>query len=464
VVGRRSGCEENAASDDARDLGNAHRSTTVPTPSNHDLLTANEAIEVLDVKRPTLYTYVSRGWVRSFPSSNGRGRLYVREDLERLKSRSHGHGNQATTTVTLGPGIPSFETSLTKIDAGGPIYRGHSATSLARSGACFESVAELLWTGDLPEECPRWKKHPTCDDHLRDLELAIDFAKVCAQHVKSDAAPSLMAVRLGITAISVQRRARTASVRRNDLNEARELLLLSAALSVICTFGDSPCPARPPSACSIAMRLASAWKSTSTRIEHSRRARAIDHALVLAADDGLDKLAVAVRMMAVAGGDLYACISAGLDALAGLEYEGTCMQLEHAVSDLVSPAAVRRYVAVNADQGRPMPGFGHPRYPAGDPRTTTLLELAAALAPDERRIRNVLALIDAARDQGAPTFEVGLVAIAMALDLPFGSAATLVVLGRMAGFIAHVFEQWGTARKGDDVSCSERSGVIHRSR
>ena len=60
-----------------------------------DFVTAREATELLGVKAATLYAYVSRGRVRSVPSADGRGRLYARQDLERLKARSaarSGHG------------------------------------------------------------------------------------------------------------------------------------------------------------------------------------------------------------------------------------------------------------------------------------------------------------------------------------------------------------------------------------
>ena len=35
----------------------------------------------------TLYTYVSRGWVSRVPAARGRGSLYSRADLERLRAR-----------------------------------------------------------------------------------------------------------------------------------------------------------------------------------------------------------------------------------------------------------------------------------------------------------------------------------------------------------------------------------------
>ena len=446
MTGGHPGLGTNAADGYVHDSEKAVATIRVSKPAEHDLLTATEAIEFLDVKRPTLYTYVSRGWLRSVPCTTGRGRRYVREDLERLKSRSNGHlGHTSTTIITASNGA-SLETNLTRIDANGPIYRGHSAIALARAGVRFESVAELLWTGVLPERCPDWSKYPVSDDHLRDLELAVEYAKRSVVHVRPDELQSFIALRLVLTALSIRRRVRMANARRNGVSDARELLLLSTALPGIC--GDAT---RAPSSTvrSIAGRLASAWKSPAARIEPARRARAMDQALVLVADHGLDKLAITVRTMAAAGADLYACISAGLDAFAGVEYDSTCMQLEHTVSDLVSPSAVCRYVAVNVDRGRSIPGFGHPWYPGGDPRATVLIEQAAALGTNTPRMRNAFALIEAARDQGAPTIEVGLVALAAALDLPFGSTATLVALGRMAGFIAHVFEKLGSARNGE---------------
>lgn len=455
MVGKRFELDPDGYDDGMRDREKTVASAGVPVRQKNDLLTATEAIEYLDVKRPTLYTYVSRGWVRSLPSASGRGRLYVREDLERLKSRSHAHVGHASTSA-----LPS-ETQVTRIDAGGPIYRGHSAATLARAGVPFESVAELLWTGELTEKCPDWSKRPISSDHLRDLEVAAELAKRAVVHVGAQELQPLVAIRLGVTVLSARRRARMPSAQRNEMREARELLLLSAELPRIC--GDASLVTPPMTVRGIAARLANAWESPAVRVEPARRVRAIDQALVLSADHGLDALAIAVRMMAAAGGDLYACVSSGLDAMAGFEYESICMQLEHIVCDLVSPSAVRRYVAANMERGHSIPGFGHPWYPAGDPRVPLLLEQAAALAQDERRVRNVMELIEAARDQGAPTLEVGMVALAAALDLPFGSTSMLVALGRMAGFIAHVFEQWDSAGDGE-LTSQERVDVSHRRR
>ena len=89
-----------------------------------------------------------------------------------------------------------------------------------------------------------------------------------------------------------------------------------------------------------------------------------------------------------------------------------------------------------------MPGFGHNLYPAGDPRCPPLVVAAHAVSASAPGVRAVDALIAAmALRKQQPTVDCGLVSLSFALQLPPGAAAGLFVLGRTAGWVAHVFEQ-----------------------
>ena len=93
-------------------------------------------------------------------------------------------------------------------------------------------------------------------------------------------------------------------------------------------------------------------------------------------------------------------------------------------------------------RGEGIPGFGHPLYPAGDPRAASLLSAAGKLAPRPARGRAALAIADAMRRQGLPaTIDFALTALTAALALPKGVAALTFALGRTAGWVAHVLEQ-----------------------
>src|SRR6476646_3132712 len=121
------------------------------------LLTAAEAARRLEIRLPTLYAYVSRGLLRSVPGSGHGRRLYLQEEVERLRARHQAHGGHAAVAAgALRWGEPVLDSALTDIAISGPRYRGRDAVTLAAEGTPFEAIAELLWTGEWPEERVLW--------------------------------------------------------------------------------------------------------------------------------------------------------------------------------------------------------------------------------------------------------------------------------------------------------------------
>ena len=121
-------------------------------------VSSHDALQILQVKPQTLYSYVSRGLIRRRVSPGHRTSYYNREDVQRLKSRSlarSGHGPAAAGAMYWGE--PILETAITEITPAGPRYRECLAVDLARSNRSFESVAEYLWSGKLPSHDNAWK-------------------------------------------------------------------------------------------------------------------------------------------------------------------------------------------------------------------------------------------------------------------------------------------------------------------
>src|SRR5690349_20668529 len=100
---------------------------------NPEWISASEAARRLNVSRPTLYAYVSRGFVRSQPSSAGsRQRRYAREDIERLRQRSdERRAPDKAAAHALQWGMPVLESAITLIDNGRMYYRGRDVATLA---------------------------------------------------------------------------------------------------------------------------------------------------------------------------------------------------------------------------------------------------------------------------------------------------------------------------------------------
>src|ERR1700753_2378016 len=82
-------------------------------------LSSRDASARLGVKLETLYASASRGLVTSSPSAGPRGRLYAKEDVERLRTRHaarSGHGPVAASALRFGE--PVLETRISHVHAG----------------------------------------------------------------------------------------------------------------------------------------------------------------------------------------------------------------------------------------------------------------------------------------------------------------------------------------------------------
>jgi citrate synthase len=169
----------------------------------------------------------------------------------------------------------------------------------------------------------------------------------------------------------------------------------------------------------------------------------LDSALILCADHELNISSFTARCVASAGSTPYAAVVAALAALQGHKHGG----VGERVSAFLDLAATdpQRAVRDCLRRGEALPGFGHQLYPAGDPRGRLLLEMAHNARP-AAPILAVAEAVVATADQAiqvAPNLDFGLAVLARALALPVYTPFTLFALGRTAGWIGHIIEQYG---------------------
>lgn len=389
-----------------------------------DYLAAEKACSLLEIKRATLYSYASRGLLRSVASTTGRARLYLRADVERLRMRHDARaGHAAVASSALRWGEPVLDSSITEISREGPVYRGEVAVKLAERQVSFERVAELLWSSRLPAASSTFEGAP--DLSTRRVVGTLSETK----HV-SDAFFALVT-----------------SLRASDLDlfvggeeaekmRARRIL---ACASVLPALVNGKMPKLEEE--SLAARLALSFGKRAT---HSV-VRALNAALVLVADHELSASAFSARVTASTGADLYSCILSALATFFGPLHGGECDRVEALVAQLASSTDAKAFVRDRRARGEALSGFSHRLYPEGDPRATPLLALAKSVGT-AARTANVFALVKAMQQTGGdpPTVDTGLVALAHALGLPRGAATLIFAVGRIAGWVAHIFEQRAT--------------------
>ena len=87
-------------------------------------MSASEVAQELGISLPTLYSYVSRGLLRSeFADAGKRTRRYHAEDVHRLKARQEMRRDpQKVVDTALHWGTPILSSALTLIEAGNFYY------------------------------------------------------------------------------------------------------------------------------------------------------------------------------------------------------------------------------------------------------------------------------------------------------------------------------------------------------
>jgi citrate synthase len=367
---------------------------------------AAEAARQLGVQRATLYAYVSRGFIERRVAVDGRTSLYSVDDLERLTGRGRRREGDALPRPSLDVQIA---TSITTLDEDGVRYRGHDVAELART-ASFERVAELLWTGVLPDHAEWPSPDPT------DVALVRRVTRA----VRGPALPAMVAV---ASALGV--------LHPGDDPAAAARRLLGVVPVVLDPTGDEVSG-------SLAERLASCWQPARA----ATLAPVVDRTLVLLADHELATSTLAVRIAGSTWAPPYQAFAAGLAVVQG-PLHGVVAQLTYDLLLDAERLGAATAVARRLHAGERLPGFGHKIYKAADPRLAPLLE-AIALLPDP--LGRIAVLDDLIGEAGVrmtrpPNIDLGLGGLALVADLP--RDVPLFAIARIAGFAAHLSEELG---------------------
>lgn len=389
-------------------------------PADPRYLTATQAAGALGVTLPTLYAYASRGQLRSEPApGRPKARRYHREDVERLLHRKDVRRDpDAAAARGLHWGGPVLESGITLIHDGRAYYRGRDAVAFAET-AGVEEVAALLWAASEAERAQLFEQpcvlpsrrlaqlRACTQDPFRQLQIALTVAAT-VDLASCDLRPS--------------------AVRHAG---ARIVRLLTAVIT-----GDT----RGQSIVHRALR--GAWASRT-----DGAGDAIRTALVLCADHELNVSAFTARCAASAGASPYDVVSAAMATLKGYKHGGASERVLALLSEAGTPPQARAAIAGCLRRGEPVPGFGHPLYPAGDPRAVVLLRLAQAAGnlPAWRSIHN-LRRAGSTLLHDAPNLDFGLAALTRAYALPAEAPLLLFSLGRTTGWIAHAMEEYASGQ------------------
>jgi citrate synthase len=388
-------------------------------------LSATEVTEELGISFSTLYSYVSRGLLRSESADKSkRTRRYYAEDVQRLKERQEMRRNpQEVVDTALRWGAPILDSALTLIDGGRFYYRGKDVLDLAARWT-VEEVAAWVWLHDEKQaEFLFPQQTVSLSSHAESLLARLSGASSLVRF------QALLPV-LGADDLAAYD-LRPAQAALTGARILRYLALLATNQSDTFT-GEG-----------IAATLQRVWLPG-----QPQAVRLLNAALVLCADHELNVSSFTARCVASAGVAPYAVVSAGLAALQGVKHGGMSSRVEALFRETGTPDQARATIVQRVQRGESVPGFGHPLYPGGDPRGQLLLDWVKAAYPQSPGLRLAMAVAEAAQSalSDRPNVDFGLAALCAALELPSGAAITLFAIGRTIGWIGHAMEEYQANR------------------
>jgi citrate synthase len=384
---------------------------------------AAAAAERLGVKTATLYAYVSRGVLTRRHAPDGNRSLFNATEIEALARRGRPRHRP-------GPPELAIESAVTKLGTDRPYYRGQDAIALATSES-FENVAELLWTGALPDQDSTtvpWQPSAqavrtavAAQSGLGPDPVPIDrLALIVAAHAVSDP----MRFHLEPEAVTATGR-----------------LLIAGMIAALPNADGSPSAAFDGETGRVATAL---WPKLSSRPPTPAQAATLEAALILLADHELAASTLAARVAASVHADPYAVVMSGLGVLTGPMHGGASLGAERMLADAADPADAPRVIAERLRRGDRIPGLGHTVYKSGDTRGTTLMDLVRAAYPDNERLAVAEALVAerSARHLPALNIDFALAAFGAAAGLIPGAGQAVFAIARTAGWLAHALEEY----------------------
>jgi citrate synthase len=358
----------------------------------------------------------------------------------------------ASTVVNPGlEGVVVGETVLSNVEgeAGRLTYRGYDIHDLAEH-ASFEEVVHLLLFGQLPTE----RELADLRARLAARRLVPDGLLAILREIPRDAWP-MDVLRTGVSAVSQFIPHRPDGSHETAIHTAIDLI---AKFPTIVAAWDRLRRGLDPIAPDPHLNTAANFLYMRTGERPIPEAeKALDTYFVLLADHSYNASTFSARVTASTGADIYCSVTAAVSTLAGDLHGGAPSKVMTHLEEIGEPKNAEPYVRDLLARHKKIMGMGHREYKIRDPRAAQLEKMAKTLAETSHSEWYALAraLEDAAdkvlREEKpgkriyanvefytAPTLS--------SLGIPSDEFTCMFACGRIAGWSAHVLEQFAHNR------------------
>jgi citrate synthase len=345
-----------------------------------------------------------------------------------------GRGLEGVTAATSG--ISSIiGTTLT--------YRGIDINELAEHST-FEETTYLLWNGNLPsaEQLQAFKQ-----DLARNRELTPNLIEFMRGFPRD--ANTMVSLRTAISALAFYDP--LAGNMSQEANHKKAIELLAKFPTIVAALQrlrEGREPVKPDPSLDEAANFLYMLKCERPSPQY---ARIMDVALILHADHEFNASTFAARVAASTLSDLHSAVVAALCTLKGPLHGGANEQVMKTLEAVGSVEQVPAYVHDALERRERIMGFGHRVYKEGDPRARWLKKLSGELAEatGESKWYQMSSRMEdeVVREKGLlPNVDFYSASVYTYLGIPRDLFTPIFAVSRVAGWLAHVLEQYADNR------------------
>ena len=322
------------------------------------------------------------------------------------------------------------------------IYRGYDIRDLAKFSS-FEETCYLLWYGRLPK--------PAELDSLRAKLVGRREVPLGLERLLEAIPPKTSPMEVLRTGVSALSSFEPEELKRPESSIGGALRLTAVLPTIIAAFhrlrqGRRPIPPRNDlSHAANFLYMLTGEPAPETDV------KALDVALILHADHELNASTFSARVTASTLSDLYSAVTSAVGTLKGPLHGGANEEVMRMVHEIRGPEDVESYITGRLTRHEKIMGFGHRVYKVEDPRATILREYAKNLAQargDPRSfviLRNIEEVVH--HEKGLyPNVDLFSGACYEAMGIPIDLFTPVFAVSRVAGWTAHVLEQYADNR------------------
>lgn len=338
-------------------------------------------------------------------------------------------------------GVVAGDSAICLVDGerGRLVYRGYDVADLAEH-ATFEEIAYLLWHAELP------------------ARSALDALRSTLQWAGSIPGPALRLLReipAGAQPMAVLRTMvsvlghydQEAGDGSPEANVRKAIRLTAQVPAVIAAFhrlraGGDPLPPRAGLS-----HAGNYLYMLGGKVPDAQAAHALDVALILHADHEFNASTFAARVAAATLSDLHSAIVSAIGTLKGSLHGGANEDVMRLLERIGSPDRVEPVLLEMLEAKKKIPGFGHRVYRTEDPRAGFLRKMSEQLGeqsgdPLWYRLTRRVEEVTTSRRHIFANVDLYSASVYRALGIPMDLYTSTFAVSRVAGWTAHVLEQY----------------------